>query len=838
MKTFIAGILLFFGVAIEALGATSQTVPQFSLTSSNNTVLMVTNAPGLIVDLSAVVPASTNSGNWVAIGTNNATLNGTGGTAKADNGRFGTNYVGELQVTNNATILGTNFPVNIAAGRRNHFGPPTNAIAAQIFDVGVLTGTNYVYAYTEWDIYGNSTTLSALSPVYAVTNKSLWLQVPLPRAGTTYRNVYRTKATDTNFFLLCQFGGSWDHFQTIFVDNVADGSLGAIAPTTDTTIFENLVMKDGVKYMMTHPTNTGPADLTMLTSDPLTGTYSIDSYGEILARSVNRPVGAGSTPAFGAIVAGTGMGYRQYWVSETNDLGVTQPLEVYQIQGQGKVVGAGPFSISSPVIEDSVFNVGESHTLGITGLHSIARLTSAFYGSGNSIFFGGANTNFLASIGALAGNQFPFIGGYGYASGNSGAFTTAGNNPPSLITFDSSGAIVFSGGPSNNGAGNDATMTRLGAWWATGGLTVGTNTTAPGALNLKVDGTANIAGGITNGGASTFAGKMAIGSPSLTDATVSIGATNFLGLNGPLRVTGNGNNIFVGHGNTAYQGSIGAESGSGDFQILAYAYQTNSSLQAYSGGVNLPYREKFWTTGALSLDNAPLGTTGNAVTWTQRAYFSPLGGLRLDTSQVEPGAGALVTAGNITSPGTIFGSTLNGTTADFFNLTVTNGSVLAGGFNAQFGIITNDLALGTLHQGAVPILTAGQHLTNIVDVGSGSGVALSLSGTNVSVIGGLSADSSTATNGYNVPTIGKGLTVKAGANGKLSSTAETLSAGTVVVNNTSITANSKVFLQPTTVSPVSGVLAVTAKSVGTSFTVTSSNVGDTNQFSWFIVEAQ
>lgn len=173
-----------------------------------------------------------------------------------------------------------------------------------------------------------------------------------------------------------------------------------------------------------------------------------------------------------------------------------------------------------------------------------------------------------------------------------------------------------------------------------------------------------------------------------------------------------------------------------------------------------------------------------------------------------------------------------------WNASGATNSDLYGIFTAESGVVTNGFAAGTYSQGGTAILTAGQHLTNIANIASSSAVALSLSGTNAATIGQHTSDNSIATNGYNVPTIGKGITIKAGANGKLSSTAETLSAGTVTINNTAVTANSKIFLTPVTISPVSGVLGVTTITANTSFVVTSSNNQDTNQFNWVIVEAQ
>lgn len=81
-----------------------------------------------------------------------------------------------------------------------------------------------------------------------------------------------------------------------------------------------------------------------------------------------------------------------------------------------------------------------------------------------------------------------------------------------------------------------------------------------------------------------------------------------------------------------------------------------------------------------------------------------------------------------------------------WNANGTTNSDLYGVFTAESGVVTNGFAAGTYSQGATKILTAGQHLTNIADIGSGSGLAMTLSNTNVNIIGGLSADNVKATN--------------------------------------------------------------------------------------------
>lgn len=64
----------------------------------------------------------------------------------------------------------------------------------------------------------------------------------------------------------------------------------------------------------------------------------------------------------------------------------------------------------------------------------------------------------------------------------------------------------------------------------------------------------------------------------------------------------------------------------------------------------------------------------------------------------------------------------------------------------------------------------------------------------------------------------------------------TLSSGTVTVSNTNVTANSMIFLTDTTNSITNlGALTVSAKSVGTSFTVKSANILDASTFNYMII---
>lgn len=96
-------------------------------------------------------------------------------------------------------------------------------------------------------------------------------------------------------------------------------------------------------------------------------------------------------------------------------------------------------------------------------------------------------------------------------------------------------------------------------------------------------------------------------------------------------------------------------------------------------------------------------------------------------------------------------------------------------------------------------------------------------------------DVNSSTGNLLVSTIGKGLQVKTGANSKIGTAV--LSAGTVTVSNTSVTANSLIFLTSQVNGGTPGFLRITAKTAATSFVITSSSNSDTSTVAWMIVES-
>ena len=99
---------------------------------------------------------------------------------------------------------------------------------------------------------------------------------------------------------------------------------------------------------------------------------------------------------------------------------------------------------------------------------------------------------------------------------------------------------------------------------------------------------------------------------------------------------------------------------------------------------------------------------------------------------------------------------------------------------------------------------------------------------------GTTVDSVTFTGQVISASSGKGLSVKEGANCKQGTA--TLVAGAVTVANTSVTANSRIFLTSQVDGGTPGFLRVSARVVGTSFTITSSNAADTSTVAYEIFE--
>jgi hypothetical protein len=90
------------------------------------------------------------------------------------------------------------------------------------------------------------------------------------------------------------------------------------------------------------------------------------------------------------------------------------------------------------------------------------------------------------------------------------------------------------------------------------------------------------------------------------------------------------------------------------------------------------------------------------------------------------------------------------------------------------------------------------------------------------------------TSDLDIATIGKGLQIAEGSNARMG--VATLAAGTVTVSNTSVTANTRIFLTSQTTGAAPGTPRVSARTAGTSFTITSTSGTDTSQVAWLLIE--
>lgn len=95
-------------------------------------------------------------------------------------------------------------------------------------------------------------------------------------------------------------------------------------------------------------------------------------------------------------------------------------------------------------------------------------------------------------------------------------------------------------------------------------------------------------------------------------------------------------------------------------------------------------------------------------------------------------------------------------------------------------------------------------------------------------------DTNVFSGNVNVNTVGKGLKVKEGSNAMMGSAA--LVGGSKVVATTAVTASSRIFVLSNADGGTPGWLRVSARTAGTSFTITSSSGTDTSTVAWMIVE--
>jgi hypothetical protein len=157
-----------------------------------------------------------------------------------------------------------------------------------------------------------------------------------------------------------------------------------------------------------------------------------------------------------------------------------------------------------------------------------------------------------------------------------------------------------------------------------------------------------------------------------------------------------------------------------------------------------------------------------------------------------------------------------------------------GGTNAALANVHGILIqAGSVANGATPTNSYG--LTVNAQTGATNNYAAQFLGGNVGF--GISSPTKTVdiTGDIQLNTAGNGIYIKQGTNATFG--LATLVGGTVVINTTKITANSVVVLTGQGGDIINlGSYSITARTAGTSFTISSSNVLDVNTVGWLIIE--
>jgi hypothetical protein len=389
---------------------------------------------------------------------------------------------------------------------------------------------------------------------------------------------------------------------------------------------------------------------------------------------------------------------------------------------------------------------------------------------------------------------------------------------------DGTGDLVLSVGTNGNVLVANSGST-LGLEWAPAVVVAApfTYTTATRTLSLNSE-TANTFLAAPNGspGVPTFRAIVAADIPTLNQNTTGSAAT----LTTARTIAGTS---FNGSANITLANKF----------IVQGTTDTGLSNAQFLGALATGIVKNTTTTGVLSIAVAGdfptlnQSTTGNAATVTTNANLT----------------GDVTSVGNATTLATVnvnVGSFGSSTSIPSFTvnakglITAASGNVVIAPAGTLSGTTLNSTVV-TSSLTSVGTITTGTWTGTAIAVahgGTGSttaAAALTALGAAPTATPTFTGDVNSSTGNVLISTIGKGLEVKTGTNAKIGTAV--LAAGTNTVLNSSVTANSRIFVTSNTDGGTPGWLRVSAKTVGTSFVITSSSATDTSTVAWMIVES-
>lgn len=377
---------------------------------------------------------------------------------------------------------------------------------------------------------------------------------------------------------------------------------------------------------------------------------------------------------------------------------------------------------------------------------------------------------------------------------NTMAFGT-GSSGTRRMLISSSGIITFDAYTTNGGlffANGSGVVSQTGAGTSTTILHGGT-TPSYSAVSL----TADISGtlGVGNGGTGT-------------STTFTTGSVVFAGASG-VYSQDNANlfwddtNNFLGIGTTAPTVKTESFISSGGLPVTSGTSQTFGTIRNRAGTLVLDMGVH--TTGAGWLQSS--NSTNLAVAY--ELLLNPRGGnvginstsaqAQLEIKGVVPSAGSRPTTG-------IYFTTPN------------NANV-----RGQIGLIQST--------------SEGNHylvLQSVEDGVAWRNVVLARDGGNVGIGTASPSEILDVSGNVQLKTSGNGFKVKEGTNATMG--VATMVAGTVTVSTTKVTASSRIFLTPQNASGTAGSVSITARTASTSFVISSTNILDTRDVAWLIME--
>ncbi len=405
-----------------------------------------------------------------------------------------------------------------------------------------------------------------------------------------------------------------------------------------------------------------------------------------------------------------------------------------------------------------------------------------------------------------AGTLANFSGGSAASNAAGGGANLVGASGSSVSTGGDGGSVGITGGA----AGGDDTVNRAGGSVTVNcGTSKGSNQGGGFTVNCGVGGVGTAATGATGGTNNINAGTGGIGS-----------ATSGAGGNTTCKAGSGGNGTAGGNGGTAQL--VGGTAGTGS------ASAGNGGPANVSGGSPGNFAGSAGGSCTVAAGGGTSTTTGGA-----GGNVTITGGAAGGDNTVDRNGGSITLTAGV-SKGTAAGAavTLNAGAGGL-------GTSTTGGVGGAQNISAGSGGLGSATGGAGGTVTisAGAGGNSTAPGAGGNIIFKTAATTSLTEHLRVGLDGHTTVTGgdLKIATAGNGLDVKGGANCKVGTSV--LVAGAVTVSNTSVTANSRIFVCGKTDGGTVGFHRVTAQTAGVSFVITSSNALDTSTISWFIVES-